>query len=280
MSELNFTTKLIHLTKVTLTIVTCCVKIQNDCSESFETRQRFRQGDVLSTLLFNVVLEVIVRRANLQTTGTIYNKETQLLACADDIDIVGRSQSVVRNAFLALEIETAKVGLKINEQKKKYMITIRDVGHSVVIGDKHFEVVKEFVYLGSLMTPTNDASREIQIQESRLQIEPPFTPEKNLYGSVTWVMTKREENQLLVFEMEVLRTICGPKIENGVYRRRYNHEVDKVFNKCPKCHENKQIALRWSHDQKTSRPSTKNSIQSQNWSHCAQNRQTWCVLLQ
>jgi hypothetical protein len=90
-SELNFPTKLIRLTKATLTIVPCCVKIQNDCSESFETRQELRQGDVLSTLLFNVVLEVIVRRANLQTTGTIYNKETQLLAYADNLDIVGRS---------------------------------------------------------------------------------------------------------------------------------------------------------------------------------------------
>jgi hypothetical protein len=163
MSDLNFPTKLTRLTKTTLTIVTCCVKIQNDGSEYFETRQGLRQGDVLSTLLFNVVLEFIERRANQQTTGTIYNKETQLLAYADDIDIVGRSQSAVRNAYLALERETVKVGLKINEQKTKYMIaaqndrTIYDVGQS----DKHFEVVKEFVYLGSLMTPTNDVSLEI-----------------------------------------------------------------------------------------------------------------------
>jgi hypothetical protein len=34
--------------------------------------------------------------------------------------------------------------------------TIRDVGQSVAIGDK------ECVYLGSLMTPTNDVSLEIQ----------------------------------------------------------------------------------------------------------------------
>jgi hypothetical protein len=99
---------------------------QNDCSESFETRQGLRQGDVLSTLLFNVVLEVIVRRANLQTTGTIYNKETQLLEYADDKVIVGRSQSAVRNAYLALEGEAAKVRLKINEQKTKYMIAARN----------------------------------------------------------------------------------------------------------------------------------------------------------
>jgi hypothetical protein len=136
-------------TKATLTIVTCCVKIQNECSESFETRQGLRQGVVLSTLLFNVVLEVIVQRANLQTTGTIYNNETQLLAYADDIDIVGRSQSAVRDAYLALEKEGAKVGLKINEQNTKYMIaaqndrTTRGVRQSVKIGDKHFEVIKE-----------------------------------------------------------------------------------------------------------------------------------------
>jgi hypothetical protein len=142
MSELNFPTKLIRLTKATLTIVTCCVKIQNDCSESFETRKELRQGDVLSTLLFNVVLEVIVRQANLQTAGTIYNKETQLLAYADNLDIVSWSESAVRNTYLALEIEAAKVGLKINEQKTKYMIaarndrTIRDVGQSVATVDK------------------------------------------------------------------------------------------------------------------------------------------------
>jgi hypothetical protein len=68
--------------------------------------------------------------------------------------------------------------------------TIRDVGQSVVIGDKHFEVVKEFVYLGSLMTPTNDVSLEIQrrIQTANrcffglrkhLAVEPPFTPDQN-----------------------------------------------------------------------------------------------------
>jgi hypothetical protein len=67
-----------------------------------------------------------------------------------------------------LEGETAKVGLKINKQMTKYMIaarndtTVHDEGQSVEIGDKHFEVIKEFVYLGSLMTPTNDVSLEIQ----------------------------------------------------------------------------------------------------------------------
>jgi hypothetical protein len=64
----------------------------------------------------------IVRGTKLQITGTISNKHTQLLAYADDIDIVGRSIEAVRDAYLALQGEATKVGLNINEQKTKYMI--------------------------------------------------------------------------------------------------------------------------------------------------------------
>jgi hypothetical protein len=114
----------------------------------------------------------------------------------------------------------------------------------VAIGDKHFEVVKEYVYLG-----LNDVSLEIQrriqtanrcffglhkhLQSSHLSRQTNFTIHKTLirpvllYGSETWALTKREKYHLLVFERKVLRTICGPKIENDVYRRRYNHELDK-----------------------------------------------------
>jgi hypothetical protein len=51
-----------------------------------------------------------------------------------------------------------------------------------------------------------------------------------LYGSETWVLTKREKNLLLVFERKVLLTICGLKIKNAVCRIRDNHEPDKEFD--------------------------------------------------
>jgi hypothetical protein len=56
---------------------------QNNCSDTFETRQGLGQGDVLLTLLFNVVLKAILRQAKLQATGTMFNKQTQFLAYAD-----------------------------------------------------------------------------------------------------------------------------------------------------------------------------------------------------
>jgi hypothetical protein len=82
------------------------------------------------------------------------------------------------------------------------------------------------------------------------------------------VLTKREENRFLAFERKVLPTICGPKIENSVYRRRYNHELDKEFDSpnalnITKTSRMRYAAASWSNDKKTRRPTTKSSIQSQ-----------------
>jgi hypothetical protein len=71
-------------------------------------------------------------------------------------------------------------------------------------------------------------------------------------------------HQLLVFERKVLRTICSPKIENCVYRRRYNHELDKEFDSSNALNVTKtsRFALRWSHDQKFRRERVACSIES------------------
>jgi hypothetical protein len=56
---------------------------------------------------------------------------------------------------------------------------------------------------------------------------------------------RREKNQLLVFERKVLRTICGLKIENGVYSRRYILELDKEFNSLNALNITKTSRLRY-----------------------------------
>jgi hypothetical protein len=73
--------------------------------------------------------------------------------------------------------------LKVKESKTKYMIaagngrTIRDVEQSVAFGDKTFKVIKEFVYLGSLVRP-NNVSLEIQWTEQTIAVGTSFTSNK------------------------------------------------------------------------------------------------------
>jgi hypothetical protein len=141
-------------------------------------------------MLFNFVPEAILWRAKLKTTGTIFNEQTQLLAYADDIDIVCRSLEVVRDVYLALEAEAAKEGMKVNEQKTKYMVstrnrTILNAGQTVAFQDRNFRnfKVNEFVYLVALVTPKNDVCWEIQ---PKLEIGASAAACQNTYGHLTW----------------------------------------------------------------------------------------------
>jgi hypothetical protein len=91
--------------------------------------------------------------------------------------------------------------------------TIRNVGQSVAIGNKRFEVVKKCVYLGSLMTLTNDVSLEIQRRFQTANrccfgLRKKIHHSQDLGSKGVWVLTKRKENQLLVFERKALKKWC------------------------------------------------------------------------
>jgi hypothetical protein len=44
---------------------------------------------------------------------------------------------------------------------------------------------------------------------------------------------------------EAIARICGPKIENGVYRRRYNHELKREFDSPNALNVRKKSRLRY-----------------------------------
>jgi hypothetical protein len=50
------------------------------------------------------------------------------------------------------------------------------------------------------------------------------------YASQTWTLSKTDERLLSVFERGILRCIFGAVQENRVWRKRYNHELYKLFN--------------------------------------------------
>ena len=78
-----------------------------------------RQGDALSSMLFDLDLEAILQKNNI--TGHTGTKSTQILAYADDVAIVGRNKSALKDTLVNIESEARKRGLLINENKTKYI---------------------------------------------------------------------------------------------------------------------------------------------------------------
>lgn len=79
------------------------VRVNNSLSSSFEINSGLKQGDALSQLLFNLVLEKAVGAAEIKTELLTTKGPNLLLAYADDIDLIGDSIVTVKDIFNKIE---------------------------------------------------------------------------------------------------------------------------------------------------------------------------------
>jgi hypothetical protein len=61
-----------------------------------------RQGYAVVPSLFNVVLETAIRSSEVDTRETIFDKCSQIMACADDVVIMGRRLQDVEEVLTSL----------------------------------------------------------------------------------------------------------------------------------------------------------------------------------
>lgn len=114
----------------------------------------------MSAMLFNLILEYILRSIQENKIGIELNGTKQILTDVDDLDLVGGNRdAVVTNMRILLE--TARdVGLEDSEEKIKYMITTRSNRNqnemNLLMNDKIFDRVENFNYLGVTINNNND----------------------------------------------------------------------------------------------------------------------------
>ena len=92
----------------------------------FPIRNGLKQGDALLPFIFNFALEYAIRRVQVNQDGLKLNVTNQLLAYADDVNILGGSVDTVKKNAKASVAATKETGLGINAHKSKYMTVSRD----------------------------------------------------------------------------------------------------------------------------------------------------------
>jgi len=117
-------------------------------------------------MLFNFALEYAVRSVQVNQDGLKLNGKHQLLAYADDVNILGGSIHTVKENAEAQVAATREIGLEVIADKIKYMVMSRDQNAGriqiVWIDNSTFEKVKEFKYLGTVLTNQNCIAEEIK----------------------------------------------------------------------------------------------------------------------
>lgn len=161
------------------------------------------------------------------------------------------------------------MGLTIDEDKTEYLIaTNRNIDTDPLkINNYTFENVKQFKYLGTMISSCNDLKIEIksrlamanrcfyglkdQLKSKYISIKTKTSLYKTLirpvvlYGSECWALNRTEEDLLLIFERKILRNIFGPIKQDNIWRIAYNHEIYKKYGEPNILKVIKASRIRW-----------------------------------
>ena len=234
-------------------------RVRVDCtSRKFDIQKGTKQGDPISPIIFNAVLEQVMRavkskwRARKIGMQLGHSPESVLtnLRFADDILLVGRSLHQIKQMIADVAAEGAKVGLELHPSKTKILHNNMGYGSRVQearIAGMVIEVLdptSSTMYLGRALTLTDMHNVELnhrlkkawakfgvykqELTDRRVPLglrmklfHSVVTP-TILYGSGSWVMTGTRENALRSTQMKMLRAVLG----RGRIKKQPDEEVE------------------------------------------------------
>ena len=217
------------------TAVRCAVGV----TEGFEVKVGLHQGSALSPCLFAMMMD--------RMTNEIREEAPWTMMFADDIVICSESKEQVEEKLESWRYALERRGMKVNRRKTEYMcVNERQDNSSGTVKMQGEEVAKveDFKYLGSTVQSNGECGREVKkrvqagwngwrrmsgvICDRRVparlkgKVYKVAVRPAMLYGLETVALTKRQEAEMEVAELKMLRFSLGvtrmDKIRNEYIR--------------------------------------------------------------
>lgn len=209
--ELGLNDKINRLVQATLHNTTARVKFRGQLSESFSIKTGVSQGDGISCILFNCVLEKIIRewtRIIPENTGLRMgikadNLRIPCLAFADDLTLLANDIQEATTQLQTLHSIGAKTGLLINIGKTEFVTNIKDAPRMMRVSDNiYIKRVKSVKYLGEWYS--EDLSETVALEHRRLKLDKAYHACRKLYASKNLSMNVKLRHYNAVVRPSVL----------------------------------------------------------------------------
>ena len=139
------------------------VRTAHGITDWFQIGKGVRQGCILPPCLFNFYAEYIMRNAGLEEAQAgikIAGRNINNLRYADDTTLMAENEEELKSLLMKVKEESEKVGLKLNIQKTKIMVS--GAITSWEIDGETVDTVSDFIFLGSKITADGDCSHGIK----------------------------------------------------------------------------------------------------------------------
>ena len=139
------------------------IRTRHGTIDWFQTRKGVHQGCKLSSCLFNLYAEYIMRNAGLdeaQVGIKIAGRNINKFIYAEDTTLMAESEEELKSFLKKVKEESEKAGLKLNIQKTKIMASSPIT--SWQIDGETMGTVTDLIFLDSKITEDGDCSHEIK----------------------------------------------------------------------------------------------------------------------
>ena len=208
------------------------IKIGNYLSETIAVNQGVRQGCILSPLLFNIFISDLPSKLDKPEHLPPNICEDKTLSCilwADDLVLLSKDEDGLRKMISKLAIYSKENGLQINVKKSKGMIfnkTGKLIRRNFKCGDLEISTVREYKYLGFLITPSGEVVTGIKDLHSRaayalVQLRRKLGENFRKYPKVTLYLFDALVKPILMYMSDFWGCLKMPK----------NNPIDLIHNK-------------------------------------------------
>ena len=198
----------------------------------FQVKTGVRQGCVMSSFLFNLAIDWVMRKATENEKRGIRWKINTILEdldFADDIALLSHTFQHIQQKTNRLSQYAKYIGLNISETKTEVMTINVSNSTPIKLNGKDLPTTNTFTYLGSIVCNDGGASEDIKTRigkawnvfislnnvwkssqystTTKLKLYHSCVLSTLLYGSECWKMTDQDQSKLSTFHTKCLRRI-------------------------------------------------------------------------